>query len=37
MPDNTELLEVKDKIFKSNKNNIVENSVYYDGKLFKKR
>ena len=36
MPDNTELLEVKDKIFKSNKNNIVENSVYYDEKLFKK-
>ena len=28
MPDNTELLEVKDKIFKSNKHNIVEYSVY---------
>ena len=36
MPDNTELLEVKDKIFKINKNNTVEDSIYYDGKLFKK-
>ena len=35
-PENTELLEVKDKIFKTNKNNIVETSVYYEGKLFKK-
>ena len=36
MPDNKELLEVKDKIFKINKNNTIEDSIYYEGKLFKK-
>ena len=36
MPDNTELLEVKDKIFKISPNNKIEDSIYYEGKLFKK-
>ena len=36
MTEKNELFEVKDKIFKKNKHNILENSIYYEGKLFKK-
>ena len=31
-----EILEVKDKIFKNNKNTVIETDIYYDGKLFNK-
>ena len=36
MTEKNELFEVKDKIFKKNKHNILENSIYYEGKLFTK-